>query len=182
MSTSRAERFTVIQTNGLAQSRIRFPTENEPIFRYRRLGLNPVRGAHFAGIQTEANPLYAIQKTAANSVSGRADHQGAPAAISILAFARSATKNKGTKPFLTPRPPRQSARRHSQKIQVKSQFARLSPGQPACERSREGAGRRRFRATRPSRLVLTRRPACPTEHCLALAVWSMYSWQATCRI
>ena len=59
MSTFRPEKSTIIQTSGLAQS----PTENEPIFRYRRPGLKPERGAHFARIQTAANSQYAIQKT-----------------------------------------------------------------------------------------------------------------------
>jgi hypothetical protein len=83
MPTSRPEKFTVIQ-NGLAQSRICFPPENEPIFRYRRPGLKPDRGAHFARIQTKANPQHAIQKTGLNSGSGHADHQRAPAAIPFL--------------------------------------------------------------------------------------------------
>ena len=82
MPTSRPEKFTVIQTNSLAQSRI-FPTENEPIFRCRRLGLKPERGAHFAGIQTKANSQHAIQKTGVNRGSGHAD-QGAPPAIPFL--------------------------------------------------------------------------------------------------
>ena len=84
MPTSRPEKFTVIQTNGFAQSRIFFPTENEPIFWYRRPGLKPERGAHFAKIQTKANSQYAIQKTGVNSGSGHAGHQGAPAAIPFL--------------------------------------------------------------------------------------------------
>jgi hypothetical protein len=164
MPTSRPERFTVIQTNGLAQSRICFRAENEPIFRYRRPGLNPVRGAHFARIQTQANSQYAIQKTAVNSGSGDADHQGAPAAISILAFADPLQKIKN------------EAISHPATAAPECEAplaAMLSPGQPAYERTREG---------RPSRLILTRRPACPPQHYLALAVWSMYSWQATCRI
>src|SRR5882672_1968832 len=84
MPTSRPERFTVIQTNALAQGRIFFPTENEPIFRYRRQGLEPEFGAHFAGIQASANSQYAIQKTGVNSGSGHADKQGSPAAIPFL--------------------------------------------------------------------------------------------------
>jgi hypothetical protein len=35
MPASRPEKFTVTQTGGLAQNRIFFPTENEPIYRYR---------------------------------------------------------------------------------------------------------------------------------------------------
>src|SRR2546428_10953250 len=85
--------FTVIQTHGLAHSRLFFPTENEPIFRYRRPGLKPERGAHFARIQTQANSQYTIQKTGVNSGSGHADHQG-PAAIPMLPFARSTTKKQ----------------------------------------------------------------------------------------
>jgi hypothetical protein len=83
MPTSRPEKFTVIQ-NGLAQSRIFFPTENEPIFRYRRPGLKPERRADFVRIQTEAHSQYAIQKTGVNSGSGHADDRRAPAAIPFL--------------------------------------------------------------------------------------------------
>ncbi len=64
MPASRPEKFTVTQTPPrLAQGRISFPTENEPIFRYRRPGLKAERGAHFARIQTKANSQYAIQRT-----------------------------------------------------------------------------------------------------------------------
>ena len=84
MPTSRPEKFTVIQTNGFAQSRIFFPTENEPIFWYRRPGLKPERGAHFEKCEVKANSQYAIQKTGVNSGSGHADHQGAPTAIPFL--------------------------------------------------------------------------------------------------
>jgi len=81
MPTSKPEKFTVIQTNGLAQSRIFIPTENEPISWYRRPGLKPARGAHFATIQIEANSQYAIQKTGVNNEMGHADHQEPRAAI-----------------------------------------------------------------------------------------------------
>jgi hypothetical protein len=77
MPISRPEKFTVTQTYGLAQSRRCFPTENEPIFRYRRPGLKPEGDA-------KTNSQYAIQKTGVNSGSVHADHQGAPAAIPFL--------------------------------------------------------------------------------------------------
>ena len=83
MPTSRPGKFTVVQTNGLAQSSI-FPTENEPIFRYRRPGLKPESGAQFTRILTRTNSQYAIKKTGVNSGSGRADHQAPPAAIPFL--------------------------------------------------------------------------------------------------
>src|SRR5258708_26571947 len=79
MPTSKPERFTAHY--GLAQSRIFFPTENEPIFWYRRPGLRPVRGAHFARMQSKANSQYAIQKTGVNSGSDHPDHRGAPDAM-----------------------------------------------------------------------------------------------------
>src|SRR5439155_6229657 len=115
MPTSRPGKFTVIQTNGLARRLTFFPTENEPIFRYRFQGLKPDQRAHFARIQTKANSQYAIQKTGVNSGSGHADHQAASAAIPFL---RSPDPRKRSH-FSTPRPPRQSARRRSQKYSAK---------------------------------------------------------------
>ena len=56
MPTSGPEKCTATETSGLAQSRISFPTDNEPIFRYRRQDLNPARGAHFAGIPFVRSP------------------------------------------------------------------------------------------------------------------------------
>src|SRR5258708_6941507 len=76
MPTSGPEKCTVTETSGLAQSRISFPTENGPIFRYRRPASSQIAGAHFARIQTEANSQYAIQETGVSSGSGNADHQG----------------------------------------------------------------------------------------------------------
>jgi len=67
MPTSRPVRLTVIQTSGLAQTRIFFPTENEPIFWHWRPSLKPERGGHFARIQTQANSQYAIKKTGVNN-------------------------------------------------------------------------------------------------------------------
>ena len=128
MPTSRPEKFAVIQTNGLAQSRILSPPENEPIFLYLRPALKPERRAHFAKIQTKANSQYSIQKTGVNIRSSHADHQGAPTAI---LFPRSPDPQKRS--HFPPRRPRKNTEQ--------SQFAVLAPGQPAYTRSREGPRR-----------------------------------------
>ena len=94
MPTFRFEKFTVTQSDGLAQNSIFFPTENEPIFRYRRLGLNPERGAHFAKIQSKANSWYAIQKTGVNNGSDCTDCQGASNRESIFRSSNPLQKTK----------------------------------------------------------------------------------------
>ncbi len=135
-----------LEIHGLAQSRVCFPTGNEPIFRYRRPGLQSESGAQFARIQTGANSQYAIQKTGANSGPSHADDGGARR-DPVLALARSATKNQETKPFLT-------LGANSQKYSAMptcnalawAARIRTQPRKPRCAR---------FRATRPSRLILT---------------------------
>ncbi len=145
MPISRPEKFTVTQTHGLAQNRICFPTENEPIFRYRRPGLKPESDA-------KTNSQYAIQKTGVNSSWVHADHQGAPAAILFLRSPDPLQKIKNEAishlSVTTPECEAQTLKNTAQ-----SQFEMLSPGQPAYERSREGPARGRFSATRPSRLT-----------------------------
>jgi hypothetical protein len=129
------------------------PTGNEPIFWYRRAGLKPECG-YFAKIQPKANSQYAIKKTGLNSGSGHDDHQDAPTAIPFLRSPDPLQKIKQRTHFSSrgrPARVRGAARQNT----AKSQFAIRSSGQPAYERSREGPWRRRFRATRPSRLILT---------------------------
>jgi hypothetical protein len=116
MPTSRPEKF------------ISFPTENEPIFRYRRPSLKPARGAHFARIQTQPNSQYAIQKTGVNSGSGHADHQGAPAAIPFLRSPDPLQKIKKRSHF-SPRGRHARVRGATRKNTAQCQFAMLPPGQ-----------------------------------------------------
>jgi len=113
------EKFTVNQTCGLAQSRISFPTENEPIFQYRRQGLELERAAHFAKGKTKANSQHAIQKRGGNTGSGNAEHQGSPAGISFLRSPDPVQRIKERSQFHTLRPLRQIARRRSPKSSEK---------------------------------------------------------------
>ena len=129
MPTSRPEKFAVIQTNGLAQSRILSPPENEPIFLYLRPALKPERRAHFAKIQTKANSQYSIKKTGVNIRSSHADHQGAPTAILSL---RSPDPQKRSHFF---------PHGGHAKIPSKANLQCSRQGQPAYTRSREGPRR-----------------------------------------
>src|SRR5262249_52303380 len=91
-----------------------FQLRTNPFFFIGAPTQKPDRGAHFAKIQTKANSQYALQKAGVNIGSDHADHRGA-CRDSFLAFARSATKNHETKPFLDLRPPYWSARRSAPK-------------------------------------------------------------------
>src|SRR5258707_15519185 len=128
MPTSRPVRLTVIQTSGLAQTRIFFPTENEPIFRCRRPGLELERSAHFARIQSNASSEYAIQRKGVNSGSERADHEAAPAAIPCLHSPNPLQEIRKRSHF-SPRGHHVRVARDTLRNAAQSQFATLSPGQ-----------------------------------------------------
>ena len=113
MPISRPEKFTV-KTDGLAQSRICFPTENEPIFP----GLKPESVAQFTRILTKTNSQYAIQKTGVNSGSGH-PHQRAPAAIPCLRSPDPLQKSK-ERSHSHPAAAKPEARRRSQKYTTKA--------------------------------------------------------------
>jgi hypothetical protein len=150
MPTFRLEKFTVTRSHHLAQSRIFFLTENEPISRCRRLRLKPERNAHLAKIQSKANSWYAIETTRINRESGRAHRQRAnPRFDSFVRPIR--TKNEGTNPFLGPRPPGQRARRLSQNDKAKPIFRALA----------KAASMRAQSPRRPIALAVNSQPAKP---------------------
>lgn len=136
MSTSRTWKFTAIQlrTNPFSdgpQARVR------PTFRQ-----NADCG----------NSQYAIQKTGINSGSCHAGKQGRLPRFRSSRSSHSLQKIKERSHF--PIGGRQvKMRGGARKIQCKANFAMLSPGLRPYERSREGPGRRKFRATRRARLI-----------------------------
>jgi hypothetical protein len=110
MPTFRLEKFTVTQERRLRAKSHILPTENEPIFRYRRPGLEPERLVHLAIIQSKANSWYAIQKTGVMDRVALAT-RAPPTAITFLRSPNPLKKNEETDLFPIPRLPSQIAMR-----------------------------------------------------------------------